>query len=132
MESSRLAVIPVFAALDEATLTELARVATEMEAPPGKVIAAEGDFGHAMFAIESGTADVVAGDQTLKTLGPGDVFGEVAVLASGRRTASVVATSPIKLITVFKRDVWTLERRAPDAAAALRELIAERIAPQTQ
>jgi CRP-like cAMP-binding protein len=54
------------------------------------------------------------------------VFGEIAVLASGRRTATVVATSPMRLITLFKRDVWALEQAAPAAARRLRDLIAER------
>jgi CRP-like cAMP-binding protein len=59
------------------------------------------------------------------SLGPGDVFGEIAVMASGRRTASVVATSPMGLIVLFKRDVWELERRSPEAAGRLRALVAE-------
>ena len=62
----------------------------------------------------------------LVTLGPGEVFGEIAVVASGRRTACVVATSPMRLIVLFKRDVWALERRTPTAAERLRALIAER------
>ena len=67
--------------------------------------ATEGEFGHALFAIESGTAEVSADGETRATLGPGDVFGEIAVMASGRRTASVVATSPMRLVAFFKRDV---------------------------
>jgi CRP-like cAMP-binding protein len=59
-------------------------------------------------------------------LGPGDVFGEMAVLASGRRTATVVATSPMQLIALFKPAVWALERKAPEAVERLRALIAER------
>ena len=47
-------------------------------------------------------------------------MGEVAVLASGRRTASVVATSPMRLLAFFKRDVWALDTRAPDAAQRLK------------
>jgi len=126
MEQSRLAAIPLFQGLDEAALTTLAGVATECEAAPGKVVVSERDFGHAMYAIESGTADVVCAGEVLHALGPGDVFGEVAVIATGRRTASVVATSPMKMITLFKRDVWALERQAPNVAAKLRQLVADR------
>ena len=50
---------------------------------------------------------------------PSDVVGEVAVLASGRRTASVVATSPVRAVSMFKRDVWALESKAPEAARRL-------------
>jgi CRP-like cAMP-binding protein len=126
MERSRLTAIPLFASLDDAALTALAGAATETDAAPGTVVVSENDFGHAMYAIESGTADVVAAGKVLQALGPGDVFGELAVIASGRRTASVVATSPMKLITLFKRDVWVLERNAPDVAAELRRLVTER------
>jgi CRP-like cAMP-binding protein len=81
--------------------------------------------------IESGTADVSVDGEVVRALGPGDVFGEVAVLASGRRTATVVATSPMKLIAIFKRDVWALEKRSPEAAERLRALVTERLAAQT-
>ena len=89
-------------------------------------MATEGDFGHALYAVESGTAEVTSDGKKLGTLGPGDVFGEIAVLASGRRTATVVATSPMRLIALFKPQVWALERKAPVAAERLRSLIAER------
>ena len=58
----------------------------------------------------------------------GSIVGEAAVLASGRRTASVVATSALKAIALFKRDVWRLEREAPEAARRLRAAFDERVA----
>lgn len=119
MESSRLAAIPLFADLSEGDLEAVASIATELEAPPGKPVVTEGDFGHALFAIESGSANVDIGGTTVRTVGPGDLVGEVAVLSSGRRTASIVPTSPMRLIALFKRDVWTLDRRAPLVAQRL-------------
>ena len=95
MEISRLAAIPLFADLSEGDLAAVASIATEFEVPPGEPVATEGDFGHALFAVESGTANVAIGGTTVRTLGPGDIVGEVAVLSSGRRTATVVATSPM-------------------------------------
>jgi CRP-like cAMP-binding protein len=62
-------------------------------------------------------------------LGPGDVVGEVAVLASGRRTATVVATSPVRVIALFKRDVWRLEQEAPETAQRLHAAIEEHVVP---
>ena len=131
MENDRLASFPVFSDLDPAALEAIASVANETEVDAGHELAVEGDFGHALFAIEDGTADVSRDGEVVRTLGPGDIFGEVAVLASGRRTATVVATSPMRLITLFKRDVWALERRSPETADRLRALVAERLAGQT-
>ncbi len=100
--------------------------AAEVEADEEATLVSEGDFGHALYAIESGTAAVIADGTRLNTLGPGDVFGEMAVVASGRRMASVVALSPVRLIALFKTSVWALERQAPEVAERLRALIAER------
>jgi CRP-like cAMP-binding protein len=131
MESSRLAAVPLFAALEPAQLAELSEAASEVEAMAGDEVATQGDFGHALYAIESGTADVSRDGEPVRTLGPGDVFGEVAVLQAGRRTATVVATSELRLIALFKRDVWALEARSPETGERLRQLIAERLDGQT-
>ena len=131
METTRLADIPLFDSLEPEHLQALAEVASEVEAEPGQKLATQGDFGHALYAIESGTAEVSRDGEVLRTLGPGDVFGEVAVLKAGRRTATVTATSSLRLIAVFKRDVWALERRSPEASARLRQLVEDRLAGQT-
>jgi CRP-like cAMP-binding protein len=123
---SRLAAIPLFGGLDEADLAATAAVASEVDVAEGQVLVHEGDLGHALYAIETGTADVTSHGMPLATLGPGDVFGEMSVLATGRRTATVTATSPMTLIALFKRDVWNLERKTPAAAERLRGLITER------
>jgi CRP/FNR family transcriptional regulator, cyclic AMP receptor protein len=139
IERSRVASIRFFADLPEDELAAIAGVASEVEIPSGQALATEGRIGHSLFAIESGTADVVIEGATVRTLGPGDVVGEMAVLASppdpleppevaegGLRTASVVATSPMRLIGLFKRDVWALDRRAPFATQRLRAVLGER------
>src|SRR5215470_18568132 len=107
-------------------------MASEEEIPPGQLLAAEGRIEYSLYAIESGTADVIINGETVGTVGAGDVVGEMAVLISppdlsarpreaigGLRTASVVATSPMRLIALFKRDVWALDRRAPLVAQRL-------------
>jgi CRP-like cAMP-binding protein len=126
VESSRLAGIPVFSGLPEAELAAIADAASEFKVGQGEEVATEGDFGHAMYAIESGTAEVRLDGKPPGKLGPGDVFGEIAAISSGRRTASVVATSPMRLIALFKRDLWALERSAPEATERFRALISER------
>jgi CRP-like cAMP-binding protein len=99
----------------------------ELEIAEGTTLVREGDFGHAVFAITSGTADVVHEGAVINTLGPGDWFGEIAVMSGGRRSASVVATSALTLVTIFNREIWRLEREAPEVAAALRATIDERL-----
>lgn len=131
MDPSRLGSIPFFAGLSDDDLAALAEAMSEAEAFEGQMLAAEGDFGHALYVIESGTAEVSADGVPVRTLRPGDVFGEIAVLASGRRTATVVAASLMRLLALFKRDVWALERRSPALAERLRALVAERLAAAT-
>ena len=116
----------MFSGLPEAELAAIADAASEFEVGQGEEVATEGDFGHAMYAIESGTAEVRLDAKPARKLGPGDVFGEIAAISSGRRTASVVATSPMRLIALFKRDLWALESSAPEATERFRALISER------
>jgi CRP-like cAMP-binding protein len=126
VDSSRLAGVPVFAGLPEEELGAIADAASEVQVKEGEAVATEGDLGHCMYVIESGTAEVRLDGKPPRSLGHGDVFGEIATIASGRRTASVVATSPMRLIRLFKRDAWALERSAPQATERLRGLIDQR------
>jgi CRP/FNR family transcriptional regulator, cyclic AMP receptor protein len=145
MESSRVAAIPLFADLPEDELAAVASMAFEVEIPPGQALASEGRMGHSLFAIESRTADVVMEGATVRTIGAGDVVGEFAVFAAppdpfaapevaegGLRTASVVATSPMRLIGLFRRDVWALDRRAPVAIQRLRAVLEDRRAQDAE
>ena len=127
MDPARIAKIPLFAELDEGQRRHVAEIAGELEVDAGTTIAHEGDFGYAMFAIEAGTADVRQDGRLVRRLETGDVFGEIAILASGRRTADVVAASDMQLITVFNRDLWRLEGEVPELVSALRTMIAARL-----
>jgi CRP/FNR family cyclic AMP-dependent transcriptional regulator len=106
-------------------LDAVAGLATERQFAEGETLMAEGDFGHCLFLIEDGSADISVDGTTVAQVGPGEVIGEVAVVASGRRTASVIATSPMRAISLFKRDVWGLERSSPEASRRLRAAIKE-------
>jgi CRP-like cAMP-binding protein len=107
MDPDRLRALPVFADLDEQTLRGVATFATESSVPAGKHLVKEGDYAYEFMAIEEGEADVIKGGEKVATLGPGDFFGEIAVLEKTVRTASVVATTPMRLVTLTH---WDLKR----------------------
>ena len=126
MDRARIAGHAFLTGIPDEELDAVADVATEREFAPGETLVAQGDFGHCLFLIEEGEADVSVEGSKVHAVGAGDIVGEVAVLASGRRTASVVATSRVRAIAFFKPDVWRLERRAPEAARRFRAAIDER------
>jgi CRP-like cAMP-binding protein len=127
VDRSRVAPISVLSGCPDEELDAVARVASERGFAAGETLMSEGDFGHSLFLVESGSADVLIEGEKVREVGPGEVLGEVAVLASGRRTASVVATSSVQVIAFFKPDVWRLERDAPEAARRLRAAMEEHL-----
>jgi CRP-like cAMP-binding protein len=127
MDRQRIAGHAFLAGIPEEELDAVASVASERNYAAGEILMSEGDFGHSMLLIEEGAADVSVDGTRVRSVGRGDVVGEVAILSSGRRTASVVATSPVRAISFFKRDVWALERTAPEAARRLRAAIEEHV-----
>jgi CRP-like cAMP-binding protein len=90
--------------------------------PAGEHVVREGDYGYDLMAIEEGEADVIRGGETIATLGPGDFFGEMAVLEKTLRTASVVAKTPMRLVTLSH---WDLKRTG-DAIDQIRATLEER------
>src|SRR5262245_54313692 len=127
MDRARVASHAFLAGIPAEELDAVASIASEREFAAGETVMAEGDFGHSMLLIEEGTAYGSVDGAEVRRVGPGDVVGEVAILSSGRRTASVVASAPVRAISFFKRDVWQLERTAPEAARRLRAAIEQHV-----
>jgi CRP/FNR family transcriptional regulator, cyclic AMP receptor protein len=121
VDPENLRAVPVFATMSEPDLRKIATFASEDSAPTGATLMREGDYSNDMIAIESGTADVLRAGQTIRTLGPGDVFGEIGVLNRELRSASVVATSPMRLIRLTSWDVKRLPRETRDRLTELVE-----------
>ena len=86
------------------TLEKLAGSATIVEKVAGDVIVAEGDPGDSFYAIADGEVEVTQGGRVQRTLGPGDHFGEIALLRGSTRTATVIATGPTRLVAMDGRD----------------------------
>jgi CRP/FNR family cyclic AMP-dependent transcriptional regulator len=126
MDPARLKRIPVFADLDDEELGHIAALAAEVSVPEGKELVREGDYSYDVLAIEEGTARVERGGQRIDDVGPGDVVGEMGVLERSQRNATVVATSPMLLVTLTSWDIRRLRKSAPKAVEHLREIIAQR------
>src|SRR5689334_11603536 len=84
--------IPLFSALSREDLATLATVTSTRPLDVGTVLTTEGEVGKEFFVIERGAVTISAHDQQLRTLGPGDFLGEIAILFGGTRTATAVAT----------------------------------------
>lgn len=119
--------ISIFADLDNAAIAQLASDFIEREFSAGDAIATEGEGGLNFFVVESGTADVSVGGNTVGTLGPGDSFGEVALVDKSARSATVRATTTLR---AFALPVWSFRSFAesrPEVTWKLLELLAERL-----
>jgi CRP/FNR family cyclic AMP-dependent transcriptional regulator len=114
MDPDHLRAVPLFAEMSEPDLRRIATFATEDSAQMGTTLMREGDYSNDMLAIESGTADVLRDGKVLRSLGPGDVVGEIGVLERERRTATVVASSAVRLIRLTNWDVKRLPRETRD------------------
>jgi CRP/FNR family cyclic AMP-dependent transcriptional regulator len=97
-----------------------------MEASEGQVLFEQGSIPYDMFVIEEGTAEVTKDGQTVGTIGPGDVVGEIALLRFQRRMATVRVTSPIRAVTVSADDLQVIEDEMPEIAGQLRSIMAAR------
>jgi CRP-like cAMP-binding protein len=118
-----LSPVPAFGALSLGELESLASTGERVEVKgPGVEITQQGDFGHSVFAVLEGDARVLVDGQEVGRLSAGDLFGEIAVIASGRRTATVESLGAMVLVSFFKRDIWALEKNNVAFADALRAL----------
>ena len=123
MDADHLKTIPLFSSLSDKALRTVAVFASETSVSTGKRLVHEGDYSYDLIVIDSGTADVIKGGEVIGSLGTGDVFGEMGVLAGAKRTADVVATSPMRLITLSK---WDLKRISSEVGEQLQSLVEQR------
>jgi CRP/FNR family cyclic AMP-dependent transcriptional regulator len=127
MDSNRLEGVGVFSGLSKKELGKLAQWTDEVSVPEGHALATEGEFAHEFFIIEEGSAEVLQNGDRIAELGPGEFFGEIALLETDRRTASVVATTTMQLIVMFQREFRQMEREMPGVAGRIRSAIRARL-----
>jgi CRP/FNR family cyclic AMP-dependent transcriptional regulator len=100
---------PLFSELSKHELGELAKVTEDLEVDEGKALTREGDLGREFFVIVDGAVSVTKDGQELRKLGPGDFFGEIAlVYENARRTATVTATTPLRFFVLTRQSFRSL------------------------
>jgi len=126
MDASQLESVPLFADLSRRDLKAVAQHADEVELANGAKIVEQGRLAYELFVIQSGNADVLIDGEVIAQLGPGDVVGEIGVLKTHMRTATVVATTPVKAIVMFGPELTALTDSLPGVLTELERLITER------
>jgi CRP/FNR family transcriptional regulator, cyclic AMP receptor protein len=123
----RLAEVQLFQACSKRELSRIAALSEEVEAPAGKVLMRQGDPGREAFVILEGTAKATVRGKKGHTMGPGECFGEMALLHSAPRSATVTAETDMRLIVLSSREFSTLIEDVPSVARKVLAAMAERV-----
>ncbi|HEY5184415.1 MAG TPA: cyclic nucleotide-binding domain-containing protein [Actinomycetes bacterium] len=119
--------VPLLADRSDAERRGLAELFDIMEYGAGRTLVGEGRAGYAFYAINRGRVAVTHEGEQLRELGPGDFFGEIAILGKRRRTATVTATEPVVVWVLLGSAVEELQSSRPEVAAALQDAMRHRL-----
>ena len=123
--------VPLFASASKQELTEIASIADEIDLPEGKVLINEGDTGREFFVLIEGTGEVSRGGKKVASIGPGDFFGEISLIAKTPRNATITTTSPVRALVITDRAFRQLLDHSPQIQIGVLTALAERLAPTT-
>lgn len=126
MDVSALKNTPLFADVPDEALKKVSTFASLESVAEGKTIIREGGFSNDFYVIDEGTARVERDGEQVAELGPGDIFGEQGLLEQQPRSASVVATSPVRLIKIEHWELSRMRQSMPDVVEQLRRKVEER------
>jgi CRP-like cAMP-binding protein len=126
MDATQLKRIPIFADVPDEDLSVITTFASTEEVPEGKTVVREGDYANAFMAIEEGTAKVTRDGQEVGQLKQGDIFGEIGLIEKEKRTATVEATSQMRLIKIEHWELQRMKKKLPDVYEKIANLAAER------
>jgi CRP/FNR family cyclic AMP-dependent transcriptional regulator len=121
--------VPLFSQCSKRELAQIAGLADEIDLRQDKVMIREGERGREFFVLLEGTAEVTKDGRKINTLGPGDFFGEIALVSDSPRTATVTATSPVHTLVVTDRAFRRLLDDVPEIQRKVLLALAERLAP---
>jgi len=117
--------VPLFAECSQKELGRIAAIADELYQPEGTRLIEEGKKGREFFVLVDGTVDVRRNGRKLRTMGNGDFFGEIALITDSPRSATVTATSPVRVLVItsqaFQRLLADTATLQPKVLAALAE-----------
>jgi CRP/FNR family cyclic AMP-dependent transcriptional regulator len=128
VDAKELEAVPLFADLSKKERQQVAHHADVVDLPAGYHLVDQGAFAHEFFVLLAGTVEVTQDGKHLVDLGPGDFFGEVALVEHDRRTASVVASTPISAVVMHQRDFDAMQRELPHVAERIHAAVHERSA----
>ena len=117
--AAHLKKVPLFEDLSEKEIKTVAEWAKSVEHPEGEIMVEEGKLGYAFHLMIEGHAEVTMSGGHTRTLGPGDYFGEIALIDKGPRMATVTATEPVTTLALSAWKFRTMIDRYPDATAKL-------------
>ena len=120
--------VPLFAGLSQRDLGRIARLADEVDIPAGQSLTREGETGREFFVLLGGEADVRRGGRKLRTLGAGDIVGEIALLSDVPRTATVTARTDLHALLLTARAFRQLLRDEPRIQLKVLQTLADRVA----
>ena len=124
--------IPLFAECSKAELVEVAICADEREAAEGDRLTEEGRRGREFFVLVDGAVAVRRDGRKLADLGPGDWFGEMAILRYKPRAATVTATSPVRVLAISDTDFRRIVETVPRIALKVLRCVAQRLEPDAR
>jgi CRP-like cAMP-binding protein len=119
--------VPLFEGLSPQQLGQIAHLADEVEVAAKKRLTSEGETGRELFVIIEGTAVVRTPKGRTVTLGPGQFFGEMSLIDGGPRSATVEATTPMRLLVVGHREFWELLAKAPLISKRIMRVLSYRL-----
>lgn len=122
-----LKAVPLFSQCDDKQLDFIATQVDEVDFVVGRDLCREGSGGGEFFVILSGNAEVRRQGRHLRELGPGDFFGEIALLDGGPRTATVTALSPMTCLVLSRGQFHNVIRQNALIAVSVLETLGERL-----
>ena len=128
MDAKSLEQVPLFAGLSKKDRDRIARWADEIDEPAGYRLVDQGQWAHEFFVLLDGSVEVTKDGQHLADLGPGDFFGEIALVGHERRTATVRATTPVRAVVMHSREFGAMRGELPKVCDRIETAIRERLA----